>query len=218
MINGGPGTQTTSTQTYGDAVLLDSNTTLDSARHGGHRPHTFQDLLDSGAGETNSLLVNTSGTTRFNGAVGGTDRLSSLTTDAGRGHADRRRAILTTGTQTYGDAVLLDSATTLDSSAAGDVTFQSTLDSVAGETNSLLVNTSGTTRFNGAVGAADRLSSLTTDAGGTTQIDGGSINTTAAQTFNDAVLLASGTTLTSSGAGDVTFNSPLDSVTGENNA
>src|SRR6185436_1813487 len=116
---------------------------------------TFASALNSTAGELNSLLVNTSGTTRFNGAVGGVDRLSSLTTDAGGNTVINGGSVNTTGAQTYNDPVLLDSNTTLDSNGSGNVTFSSTLNSTAGELNSLLVNTAGTTRFNGAVGAVD---------------------------------------------------------------
>src|SRR5260221_7126400 len=93
-------------------------------------------------------------------------------------------------------------------SGAGNVPSASTLNSTAGETNSLLVNTSGTTRFNGAVGLTDRLSSLTTDAGGTTVINGGTVNTTGAQTYNDPVLLGTATTLAANLAANHAFPSP----------
>ena len=45
------------------------------------------------------------------------------------------------------------------------------------------------------------LTSLTTDAGGTTEINGGSVDTTGNQTYNDAVELGADATLTSTGAG-----------------
>src|SRR4029078_4557305 len=136
-------------------------TTLDSSLAG---DITFASTLNSVPTETNSLVVNTSGTTRFNGAVGGVDRVSSVTTDAGGSTVINGGSVNTTGAQTYNDPVLLDSNTTVDSNGSGNVTFSSTLNSTAGELNSLLVNTSGATRFNGAVGGVDRLSSLTTDA------------------------------------------------------
>ena len=54
---------------------------------------------------------------------------------------------------------------------------------------------SGTTTFNGAVSVA----SLTTNAGGTTAINGGSVTTTGAQSYGDAVTLGAATTLTGVG-------------------
>jgi len=60
----------------------------------------------------------------------------------------------------------------------------------------LTVNTAGATVFAGAVGGSgNTLAALTTNAGGTTQINGGSINTGAyAQTYNDYVTLGQATT------------------------
>src|SRR5438034_10683341 len=52
-----------------------------------------------------------------------------------------------------------------------------------------MVNDSGTRAFGGVVGGTTALTSLTTNAGGTTAINGGAITTTAAQTYNDAVTL-----------------------------
>ena len=55
---------------------------------------------------------------------------------------------------------------------------------------------SGLTTFGGAVGATSALTSVTTDAGGSTIINGGSVRTTAAQTYTDAVTLGADSTLT----------------------
>src|SRR5437588_765924 len=65
----------------------------------------------------------------------------------------------------------------------------------------LTVNTAGTTTFGGAVGNSTALASVTTDAAGSTAINGGSVATTGTQTYNDDVTLGAGTTLSSSGAG-----------------
>ncbi len=53
--------------------------------------------------------------------------------------------------------------------------------------------------FNAAVGGATPLTSLTTNAGGTTAINGGSVRTMGAQTYNDAVTLGAATTITGVG-------------------
>ncbi len=54
------------------------------------------------------------------------------------------------------------------------------------------------------------LASVTTDSGGTTAINGGSVRTTGAQTYNDNVTLGANTTLTAS---TVSFGGTLDSTT-----
>ena len=56
------------------------------------------------------------------------------------------------------------------------------------------------------------LGSLTTDAGGTTQIAGGTINTSDVQTFGDAVILGADTSL-SSANGSISFTNTVDSDT-----
>ena len=90
---------------------------------------------------------------------------------------------------------LTGSATVTNTASAGNVTFASTIDGGFG----LTVNDSGTTTFTGAVGATTPLASLTTDAPGTTQINGGSVKTSGNQTYNDAVTLGTTTTLTATG-------------------
>ena len=60
---------------------------------------------------------------------------------------------------------------------------------------------------------SQRLASLTTDAAGNTAINGGSVNTSGDQTYNDAVTLnATGNSTTLTGD-DITFNSTLRSIT-----
>src|SRR5262249_56388096 len=75
---------------------------------------------------------------------------------------------------------------------------------------SLAVNTARKTTFNGAVGNSTALTSLTTDATGTTDINGGIVKTTGDQTYNDAVVLSKDAALTSTAAGNVTFNTTVD--------
>src|SRR5204862_15137 len=117
------------------------------------------------------------------------------------------------GAAIYNGAVTLLSDVDIDTDT-GDVTFNNTLNSVATETNSLVVNTAGTTRFNGAVGGVDQLASLTTNAGGTTDLNGGTVQTTGTQTYHDSVVLSADTSLTASTA---TFNGTLSGLFGGNN-
>ena len=102
-------------------------------------------------------------------------------------------------------------SSTLTMSAA-NISFQSTIDSAASVLNGLVLNSQGTTSFSGAIGATNQLGSLTTDAGGTTQLAGGTINTSDAQTFGDTVELGADTTLSSTN-GSISFASTVDSDT-----
>ena len=99
--------------------------------------------------------------------------------------------IATTNANTsFGTASL--TADTVVTAGSGNVTFSGTLDGGF----ALAVNATGTTTFGNTVGATTALASLTTDAGGTTAIDGGSVKTSGTQTYNDAVRLGAATTLT----------------------
>ena len=80
-------------------------------------------------------------------------------------------------------ALILRGDTTLQSQG-GAVHFQSTVDGA----HALTVNTAGQTRFQGSVGLTTALSSVTTDAPGSTLIDAGLVRTTGAQTYNDPVV------------------------------
>ena len=102
-------------------------------------------------------------------------------------------------------------SSTLTMSAA-NISFQSTIDSAASILNGLVLNSQGTTSFSGAIGATNQLGSLTTDAGGTTQLAGGPVNTSDAQTFGDAVILGADTSL-SSANGSISFANAVDSDT-----
>ncbi|MFC5358854.1 beta strand repeat-containing protein, partial [Azospirillum himalayense] len=173
-------------------------------------------------------VINGSGATQFNAAVGGTTALASLTTDAGG--TTSLTSVTTTGAQTYNDAVTLDGAyqagtvftaaetVTLggDSRITGTdgIVLASTVDggraltlasgnggillggAVGGisRLGALTVNGGGTTTVAGAVKAA----SLSTDATGITILNGGSVDTTGAQSYADAVTLGANTVLAGS--------------------
>ncbi len=199
-LNGGTVT-TTGNQTYNDAVTLGLDTTLTA----GAGNLTFGNTVNG----AQSLTANSTGTTTFAGAVGNTTALTSLTTNAGGTTALNGGTVTTTGAQTYNDAVLLSADTTL-TAGAGNLTFGSTLNSTVSNTFALTANSTGTTTFGGAVGGTDALSTLTTNAGGTTALNGGPVTTTGAQTYNDAVTLGAGTTLTSTASGNITLGSTVD--------
>src|SRR5262245_64282674 len=94
-----------------------------------------------------------------------------------------------------------------------NVAFAKTLDAdPAAATSNVAVNASGITTFGGAVGGIKALTSLTTDAAGSTQVNGGAVTTTANQTYNDAVLLSADTQLQTTN-GNIEFHSTVDSAT-----
>jgi hypothetical protein len=177
--------QTAGNQTYTGAVTLNAATTLTSTAGGAIN-------FGSTVNGAKTLAVNTAGTTTFGGIVGGTTALTSLTTDAGGSTAINGGAVTTTAAQTYNDAVTLGAATTI--TGVGN-TFASTVNGA----QALSIIDSGTATFGGAVGGTTALTSLTTDAGGSTAINGGAVTTTAAQTYNDAVTLGAATTITGVG-------------------
>jgi len=98
------------------------------------------------------------------------------------------------GSARFTDPLQLAGLFTVNASA---VTFDSTLN--GNGASDLLVNTAGTTRFNAPIGATSPLHTLTTNVGGTTEIAGGAITTSGAQSYNDPVQLAANAILTGVG-------------------
>ena len=115
------------------------------------------------------------------------------------------------GDVTFGNAstdqVTLSSGSVTITTSDDDVTFEANVDG----TQALEVNAgTATTHFNADVGSATPLLSLTTDAGGRTQI-GASITTSGGtQTYNDPVDLTGPSTLMDTGAIGITFASTVD--------
>ncbi len=209
-------TAETSDIQIGDAVVLTNDVVFSG------QDVTFDSTIDSDAGNRRAMTVNTNsnGVTTFNGVIGGNDRLASLTTNA-----DGRVDINTTGINTDGasvifnEAVLLGADLTIDEVGTGNVEFASTVDSEAGSNYSLTVNTgSGATIFSDAVGSDalgalsddNGLGAVSTDADGSTQINGGVVTTTGDQTYADSVTLGGDTTLSGT---NIEFSGTLDDDT-----
>lgn len=98
-----------------------------------------------------------------------------------------------------------------------NLTFNGTIDSdSAGSNRNLLLSTSnsGTTRFNGNVGNTNLLGTLVTNADGTTVLNSQFVKGQSIA-FNDAVVAAADAVVR--GDTDVTFNSTIDSESGESN-
>ncbi|HLO51167.1 MAG TPA: CHAT domain-containing protein [Kamptonema sp.] len=158
-----------------------------------------------------NITANSTGLTTFNAV-----NSASVTTNAG-GTTQLNGNVTTTGAQTYNDAVTIANNPTL---TGNGITFNSTLDG-----NSDLTANTGASNlsFNGAIGSITPLgnitanstgittfnavnsASITTNIGGTTQLNGNVI-TTGTQTYNDAVTIVGNLTLNNDG---ISFNSPL---------
>jgi hypothetical protein len=198
-INQQSSTATDITGTFGgiEAVVGNGATTTITGLNAGQ---TFN-ITGANAGTAGTLaftgvgnLAGGSGADTFTGTGAGS--LAGALTD-GSGATTLGGTIQTAGSQSYSGAVTLNAATVLASSGAGAIGFANTLDGPF----TLDVNTSGTTSFGGIVGGTNALATLTTNAGGTTAINGGAVTTSGAQTYGDAIVLGAATTLASTGAG-----------------
>ncbi len=206
-INLGGGTVTTSAgQTYDGAVTLSANTVLSDTASGAI---TFGPTASvSGAAET--LEVETAGTTSFGAAVAAkslivdqTDPSGTISLGAG--------TVTTSAGQTYDGAVTLSVNTVLSDTASGAITFGPTA-TISGATETLDVETAGATSFGAAV-AAKSLIVDQTDPSGTISLGGGTVTTSAGQTYDGAVTLSVNTVLSDTAAGAITFG-PTASVSG----
>jgi hypothetical protein len=134
-----------------------------------------------------------------NGAIAGTGDASITLIGA----ATLNNNITSTEGIAINGTVTLGANAILTSTGAGTIVFA---DVVNGAFD-LTADTAGTTIFGGAVGGTTALASLTTDAGGSTAINGGSVTTTGAQAYHDAVTLGGTTHLTGTA---ITFDSTVN--------
>lgn len=124
--------------------------------------------------------------------------------------------IITAGNQVYTTSQTLTGSTTLgnlngQNGTGTAITFNSTIDGA----HALTLNNSGATTLAGAVGNVTPLTSLTTDAGGTTAINGGKVITTGAQTYNDSVTLGADTQIKTTVSGVIAF---VEALVGNNHS
>ena len=217
---------TTGDQTYLDAVVLASNDQSPDTTLNGFNI-SFASTLDASASGNQGLTVNAAGITTFgdgigNDRVGGGGALSFVTTDANGATIFKTSSIVTTGNQTYHDAVTVagndQSPNTVLTGV--NVSFDSTIDASTAGGQGLTVNASGITTFgdgvnSDAVGGATALSFVTTDAAGVTIAHSSSVTTTGDQTYKDTIVLAgndqsSVTVLTGT---NISFGSTVDGAT-----
>ncbi len=103
------------------------------------------------------------------------------------------------------------------SAGTGNVAFQGSVNAAGGEGGpsvaNLVINSAGTTQFEAPVGQEVPLTSVTTDAPGTTQINAdittGDAMIAATQTYNDPVVFTGDVTLRDSGTTGIFFNNTV---------
>jgi len=209
-----PASMTTSgAQSYGESLTLSTDMTFTGTSV------TFGGAVNGTTSGQQSL--NVVGDASFNGGAGGAVSLQSITVS---GAAGVRDTMATAGAQSYGGAISLLSDTsfslgngiafdsTIDgpysmtvNALAGDITFNEAIGGLA-SLGDITVNGPSVTRINGSITAA----SFTTDAPGSTVLDGGAITTSGAQTYGDAVIAGTDTTLTGT---NIAVLSSLDAAT-----
>jgi filamentous hemagglutinin family protein len=174
-LNGGS-VKTTGAQAYNGEVALGSDNVLNGSTIG------FGSTVNGAYGLT------ANGATTLGGSVGNATKLTALAVNGTA--ALNGGSVKTIGGQAYNGAVSLGSDNTLEGSAIG---FASSVNGA----NSL--TTKGGTTLGGSVGDAQPLNTLTVDGGAA--LNGGSVRTSGAQTYNGAVDLGTDNSLTGSAIG-----------------
>ncbi|KPK76885.1 MAG: hypothetical protein AMJ79_05175 [Phycisphaerae bacterium SM23_30] len=187
------------TMLFNNPVVLTSDAVL-TDQGGGNI--FFNSTLDSAIGSSWGLTVNTGGSTRFGDAVGGATALGSLTTDAA-GETYIAADINTSGGgMTFNDPVILQNDVILTGLNNGNITFNSTVDSVSELFFGLTAATGGDALFGGDVGGNQALTQLTVGAADITAAD---VLTHGAQSYSATTGGADLGQLESTQAGDITI-------------
>jgi CHAT domain-containing protein len=182
----------------------------------------FNNSVGSSTIPLGAIFVNSTDTTRFNSTV----NAASLNTNAS-GTIALNGNVTTTTSQIYNGAVNFTNAlrltstnnditfnntvngnqnVTVTSGSTGNITFGGAVGSSSNPFGNLVANSTVFTRFNSTVDAA----SLTTSAGGTTELNG-NITTSGTQTFNDAVSLTNAVQLNTTNSA-IAFGSTVSST------
>ncbi len=134
-----------------------------------------------------NLNINGPGAVDIIGNLGNSSRLLSI--DSTNTAGEFTGSASTTGNQVFGAPVILSTDETY-SSTGGSITFNNTINGA----HNFTVNSGGTTSFNRATGNTTPLSSLTVNSSGT-NINGGLVDSSGNQTYNEPVTLGAPTTI-----------------------
>ena len=200
--------KTSGTQTYNGKLELGANATLETVNDSAI---TFNDTVNSLSSGTveHSLTISGSAKPEFKGIVGGSRKLSSLTTGDNTSATIGTADIKTSGNQEYKGAVTLSENTTL---TASDVKFGGTVDGG----KSLTIAGAAPTEFSGAVGGTNPLESFTSSMG-LTKINAASIKTSGSQTYNGKLELGANAKIQTVNAASVTFEETVNSASAGTN-
>jgi trimeric autotransporter adhesin len=154
------------------------------------------------ASATNGILFNTINTSGGNKSGTGTGGTGGAVTFNGSAYADGLSSSITALSGNAGA-----------SGTGGAITFNGVLNSSSTNYNDLSLNTNGKTVFTQNVGALKQLNSLTTDALGSTEVNGVNFVTTLKdQTYNDALTVKTvGPTFRTTANGNIFINGSLNS-------
>ncbi|MGP1531696.1 MAG: FlgD immunoglobulin-like domain containing protein [Treponema sp.] len=192
---------TTGEQKYAGALELGADVTFTASKI------TFSATVDG----SKALTIAGSAPTEFNGVVGGTTELSSLTTGTGL-TTIKAASINTSGTQTYKGKLELGANAKIQTVNAASVTFEETVNSASAGTNefSLTIEGAAKPEFKKDVGfGAKGLAALTTDTNTEAVINTSNIKTSGTQTYKGKVTLSKNTTLTAP-ASNIKFDETVD--------
>ncbi|MGP1503616.1 MAG: FlgD immunoglobulin-like domain containing protein [Treponema sp.] len=189
---------TTGEQKYAGALELGADVTFTASKI------TFSATVDG----SKALTIAGSAPTEFNGVVGNTAPLTTLTTGTGLTTINAA-SIKTSGNQEYKGEVTLSENTTL---TASDVKFNSTVDGA----KTLTIAGAASTEFNGIVGGSNALDSFTSSSG-LTLLNSSLIKTNNAQTYNGKLELGANAKIQTVNAASVTFEETVNSASAGTN-
>ena len=193
---------TTGEQKYAGALELGADVTFTASKI------TFSATVDG----SKALTIAGSAPTEFNGVVGNTAPLTTLTTGTGLTTINAA-SIKTSGNQEYKGAVTLSENTTLTASAPSSVIkFDSTVDGA----KTLTIAGAASTEFNGIVGGSNALDSFTSSSG-LTLLNSSLIKTNNAQTYNGKLELGANAKIQTVNAAFVTFEETVNSASAGTN-
>ena len=168
------------------------------------------------AGHATALGDTASGTIIASGATleiaNGVAIGAEAVTVSGAGVGGNGALIVASGSGSIGGAITLGASASIGGN--GSLTLGDNVDDVAAGTSTLTQSGSGTLTFSGTVGASAALAAVTTTSGQTTALNGGSVQTTGAQTYGGIVTTSGATTLTSTGGGTIAANNAGNNVSG----
>jgi trimeric autotransporter adhesin len=184
-------------QTWGGAVVLQADTTMQSSAGA---DIAFNGTVNSD-GTARSLTVNTAGGTLFTQTVGNVAALNNITTDTG-GFTAINANVAANGATTFNDNVVIGGTVLIN---AGSITFAQQINSdSAGTPRDLTLTASGAVALDGNTGNSARLNTLSITG---TSISLRSVSSVGVQTYSGPATLNGA--LDVSGASDVLFTGTL---------